>query len=208
MTAPYGGYPIAAAPGARRRSIAPWWVALIILGTGAILAVAWFVIGGLPFSNHAAYGEVPVPGQGQVDLSSGEVWLYFEEEGIFGENDSADMPADLAVTVTGPGGALVISRVSDMLFSTSVNNVGYVPFGRTEVANAGSYDVMTGGSATSAVGPKVTFGEGPWNPFGPPIVGALLIWLPCAVLAVVLILPLRRTPPAPTPTPTPRSTFV
>ena len=214
MNTPYGGaYPAVTAPGARRRSIAPWWVALIILGTGAILALLWFAIGGLPFSDNDAYGQVPVPGQGQVTLPADEVWLYFEEEGIFGENDSADMPADLAVTVAGPGGALIISRVSDMLFSTSINNVGYVPFGRAVPDSPGTYAVTTAGSATSAVAPRVTFGEGPWNPFGPPIVGAIVILLPFVVLAVVLILPLRRRPPAtptptPTPTPTAGSTFV
>jgi hypothetical protein len=167
-------------------------VALIILAIGAVLAFVWFVLGGLPFSNHAAHGQVTVPGQGQVSLPAGDVWLYFEEEGIFGENDSADIPSDLSVTATGPGGALVINRVSDMLFSTSVNNVGYVPFGRVELDSPGAYSVTTAGSATSAVAPKVTFGEGPWNPFGPPIVGSLLIMLPFLVLAVVLLLPLRR----------------
>ena len=203
MTAGYGGgSPMMTVPGARRRSIAPWWVALIVLGIGAILALVWFAIGGLPFSNQSAYGQVPVPGQGQVALPADEVWLYFEEEGISGENDSADMPADLAVTVNGPSGPIVISRVSDMLFSTSVNNVGYVPFGRIELDSAGTYGVMTAGSATSAVAPKVTFGEGPWNPFGPPIVGALILLAPFLVLAVVLLLPLKRTPPAPTPGPT------
>ncbi len=190
MTISFGGFPSAPAP--RRRSIAPWWVSLIIVGAGAILALVWFLMGGLPFSNHVAYGQVPVPGQGQVSLSPGEVWLYFEEEGIFGENDSADMPSDLSVSAAGPGGALVISRVSDMLFASSTNNVGYVPFGRAQVDSAGTYTVTTAGSATSAVAPKVTFGDGPWNPFGPPIVGALLILLPFVVLAVILLLPLRR----------------
>jgi hypothetical protein len=191
MSVSFGGFP--AAPPPRRRSIAPWWVALIILAIGGILALVWFVLGGLPFSNHAAYGQVAVPGQGQVTLPASEVWLYFEEEGIFGENDSADMPGDLSVTASGSGGTLVISRVSDMLFSTSVNNVGYVPFGRVEPDSAGAYAVTTAGSATSAVAPKVTFGEGPWNPFGPPIVGSLLIMVPFVVLAVILLLPLRRS---------------
>ena len=191
MSVSFGGLPQAPIT-PRRRSLAPWWVAPIILGTGAILALVWFIMGGLPFSNHSAYGQVAVPGQGQVSLPAGQVWLYFEEEGIFGENDSADMPADLAVSAVGPGGPLVISRVSDMLFATSVNNVGYVPFGQAELQSPGTYAVTTAASPTSAEAPKVTFGEGPWNPFGPPIVGALVIMLPFVVLAMILLLPLRR----------------
>jgi hypothetical protein len=195
MSVQFGSYPpgFPPAPAPRRRSIAPWWVGLIILGTGAILALVWFIMGGLPFSNHAAYGRVPVPGQGQVALPAGVVWLYFEEEGIFGEDDSADMPSDLSVTANGPSGPLVISRVSDMLFATNVNNVGYVPFGQADVASAGSYAVTTSGSPTSAEAPKVTFGEGPWNPFGPAWVGSLVILAPFAILALILVLPLRRS---------------
>ncbi len=182
------------APLSRRRSIAPWWVALILLGVGAILAGVWFVLGGLPFSNHAAYGRVPVPGAGSVALPAGEVRINFEEDGINGENDSADMPADLVVVVTGATGAVPVERISANLFSSSTDNTGHVPYGKIDSPAAGTYHVTTSASQpTSAVSPRVTFGEPLWNPFGPPVVGALLIVAPFALLALVLLLPLRRT---------------
>ncbi len=177
----------------RRRSIAPWWVALIILGAGLLVAIVWFALGGLPFTNHAAYGRVPVPGSGAVVLPAGDVRISFEEDGIFGEDDSADMPADLAVVVSGPAGAVPMERISANLFSSSTNNTGHVPYGRIDSPGAGSYQVSTTSSVpTSAVSPRVTFGEPPWNPFGPPIVGSILILAPFLVLAVVFVLPLRR----------------
>lgn len=177
----------------RRRSIAPWWVAPILLGVGLLLGAVWFVLGGLPFTNHAAYGRVPVPGTGAVTLPVGTVWVHFEEDGISGESDSADMPSDLLVVVTSSGGSLGIVRLSENLFSSSTNNTGHVPYGRIEVPVAGSYQVTTAADQqTSAVAPRVTFGEPPWNPFGPLIVGALVVFAPFAVLALVLLLPLRR----------------
>jgi hypothetical protein len=178
----------------RRRSLAPSWVAPIVLGVGALLGAAWFMIGGLPFSNHAAYGRVPVPGTGDLTLPAGVVWIHFEEDGISGEDDSADMPTDLQVVVTSAGGALAIERLSESLFSSSTNNTGHVPYGRIEVPAAGSYQVTTAAAQqTSAVTPRVTFGEPPWNPFGPLIVGALVVFAPFAVIALVLLLPLRRS---------------
>ena len=192
MTAPVGVYPTYAPP-ARRRSIAPWWVALIVLGIGATLAVAWFAFGGIPFGNHAAFGSVPVPGSGQLDLPAGAVVISFEEDGIVGEDDSADMPSDLQVVVTGPSGPVVVERVSENLFSVSVGSTGHVPYGRIELATAGTYQVAAYATEqTSAVAPRITFGEPSWNPLGPPIIGALLIMVPFASLALILVLPVRR----------------
>lgn len=168
-------------------------MALIVLGVGLLLGAVWFLLGGLPFSNHAAYGRVAVPGTGVVTLPAGTVWIHFEEDGISGENDSADMPSDLQVVVTSAGGALQISRLSESLFSSSTNNTGHVPYGRIELPEGGRYEVATSAAQpTSAVAPRVTFGEPPWNPFGPLIVGALVVFAPFALLALVLLLPLRR----------------
>jgi len=182
----------------RRRSIAPWWVSLIILGAGALIAAMWVLFGGLPFTNHVAYGSVPVPGAGVVTLPAGTVYISFEEDGIFGEDDSADMPSDLEVLIDATPGlatqpALHVERLSDSLFAMNVNSTGHVPYGRILVATPGSYDVTTSAiEQTSAVSPRVTFGEPPWNPFGPLIVGALIIFTPFVLLALALILPIRR----------------
>jgi len=166
---------------------------MIALSIGATLGAVWFLLGGLPFTNHAAYGRVPVPGGDSVTLPAGIVWIHFEEDGIFGENDSADMPSDLQVSVTSASGAIAVSRLSENLFSMNVNETGHVPYGQIQVSTAGSYQVATtAAQQTSAVSPRVTFGEPPWNPFGAPIVGALVTFAPFALLALVLLLPLRR----------------
>jgi hypothetical protein len=187
-----------------RRSLAPWWVTLIVLSVGVLLGAVWYLLGGLPFTNHAAYGRVAVPGLGTLNLPVGAVWIHFEEDGISGENDSADMPSDLLVVVTSSSGdPLGIARLSENLFSSSTNNTGHVPYGRIEVESAGTYHVTTAAAErTSAVSPRITFGEPPWNPFGPLIVGALVVFAPFALLALVLLLPLRRAPSVPPSRPT------
>lgn len=160
-------------------------------------------MGGLPFTNHAAHGRVAVPGTGVVTLPVGTVWIHFEEDGISGDNDSADMPSDLQVGISSLSGPVSITRLSENLFSMNVNNTGHVPYGQVQVPAAGSYQVTAqAAQQTSAVSPRVTFGEPPWNPFGPLIVGALIVFAPFAVLALILLLPLRRAPQGTTPTPT------
>ena len=103
------------------------------------------------------------------------------------------MPSDLQVVVTGPSGALAIERIPEFMFSSTVNNTGHVPYGRIEPTTAGTYLVTTTASPSSAVAPRVTFGEPPLNPFGPTWLGALIILAPFAIVALILILPLRRS---------------
>jgi len=195
MASPYASYPPPPPVSTRRRrSLAPWWVALLVLGTGTILGLVWFMLGGLPINNASAYGQVALPGTGTLSLPAGSVYVSFEEDGIFGEDDSAEMPSDLQVLVVGPNGPVVISRLSESLFAINVNNTGRVPYGQIDVPVAGVYQVSASANeVTSAVAPRVTFGEPPWNPFGAPIVGALIIVAPFAVLALILLLPLRRS---------------
>ena len=195
MADPYVAHPPPPPASARRRrSIAPWWVALIVLGTGAILGLVWFILGGLPFTNHATYGRVAVPGAGTLALPAATVRISFEEDGVSGENDSADMPSDLVVVVTGAGGDVPVGRLSENLFSSTTGSTGFVPYGEIEVSSAGDYQVTTSANqGTSAVSPRVTFGEPPWNPFGPAWLGALIILAPFALLALILVLPFRRT---------------
>ncbi len=168
-------------------------MAAIVLGIGATLAFVWFILGGLPFTNHATYGRVPVPGAGTLTLPAATIRISFEEDGVSGEDDSADMPSDLLVVVTGSGGDVPVSRLSENLFSSTTGSTGFVPYGEIVAPTAGIYEVTTSASqVTSAVSPRVTFGEPPWNPFGPAWLGALIILAPFAILATILLLPLRR----------------
>ena len=189
-----------------RRSLARWWGAAVPLFIGAILSFVWFVIGGLPFTDHAAYGRVPVPGAAQLSLPEAQVYLSFEEDGV-GSEDSADSPADLVVTVVGPTGASVpIERLSGSLYSINSDGTAREPYGRMDVPAAGTHQVVVDATPGNARAPRVTLGEAPWNPFGPPVVGALVILIPFLVLAVIVWLfvsALTRPRPQPTVPPAP-----
>ncbi len=104
-----------------------------------------------------------MPGAGQLTLPAGQVHLSFEEDGVVGENDSADMPDGLTVTVVSQAaGQIPVERLSSSLFSVSNDNTGHVPYGRLQVPTAGAYQVTTQVTgSSSAVSPRVTFGEPP-----------------------------------------------
>jgi hypothetical protein len=178
-------------------------MSILLLFLGGLAGVIWYAIGGLPFTDPSSHGAVSVPGSTQLSLPAATVWIYFEESGL-GADDKAQVPPGLAVTVRSAGGqTLAIEPLSQQLFSVTVGATGRVPFGRADVKAAGSYTVSTtvaGGTALFSKEPRVTFGEPPWNPFGAPSTGALIVFLPFLVVALLLRLPLRRQMvPAPLP---------
>jgi hypothetical protein len=190
-------------PGIRfegRRRRRPWLAAWIVLAVGLLLAGLWFLLGGLPFSDHDRHGSVSVPGTGEVELPTGDVRVFFQESDLSGD-ESATVPEGVEVTVVGPTGSPVpisktfgtIGGISVGLSSTTIGVVGHTDYGRMAVLTAGAHSVtVTQASATGATDPTITFGEPPLNPFGPPIVGAAIIFAPFVLIAVLLLLIWRR----------------
>jgi hypothetical protein len=76
-----------------------------------------------------------------------------------------------------------------------------------DVPTAGDYTVVVDSADLSGwVDPRVTLGEPPFNPFGPPIVGAALILGVFALIGLALGLLTARRGPAPPDTPYPPQT--
>ena len=160
---------------------------------GLALALAWYFIGGAPFSDHDEHGKVSVPGQEALELPDGEVYLYFEESGLASENDSADAPDDLEVFVgeTRKGERLEVEDVSG-LFSSQTNDTGWEPVGKIELPSAGIYVVAARGDASGSLEPFLTVGNPPWDPFDEPAVGAILLFGFFFLIGVVIFILVGR----------------
>ncbi len=172
----------------RRRPVR-WWLLISLLGVGIVLSVLWFLIEGVPFGDHSRYGSVSVPGSASVRLPAGDVRLFFQESDL-GAEDSASPPDGLEVEITAPDGARVaVESIPSFLFSATTDGVGHVPHGRLDVPSTGEYTVRTDatGDLSDHDDPRVTFGEPPINPFGPPIVGALVVLAPFLVASAAVV---------------------
>jgi hypothetical protein len=167
--------------------------ASIPITTGLILALAWYFIGGAPFTSHDEHGKVSIPGAQALELPAGEVYMYFEESGLASENDSADAPDNLefAVAETKKGEPLEVEDVPS-LFSSQVNSKGWEPIGKVDLPTAGLYIVSAGGDAGASLQPFLTVGNPPWDPFDNPIVGTLVIFLPLFALGAFIFVRLGR----------------
>jgi len=188
-----GGAPNAAA-GSSRSGVGRRVGIIAPTGVAAVLAFSWFIIGGLPFADHDEHGAVAIQGPGdkaqprEVSLEEGDYYLYFEERGL-SDADTVSAPDGLKVTVRdvdagGRNGTPVeVEDVPGFLFSSQVNDVGWEPYGKFE-ANEGTYAVSA--TADPSGFGSVTIGNPPINPFGPPIVGSILIALVGVLLSVLI----------------------
>lgn len=171
-----------------RRSGINGWVIGSVLFVGALLAFLWWLMGGLPFSDHDRYAAIPVPGSQSVELPEGDVRLAYQESGI-PDDDSAEVPEGLEVRVRRPDGSeLRVERISENLFSIKLEDTGHVPYGRLDVPREGTYaiDVELPESSSTRADPLIAVGEPPINPFGAPIVGAIAIFVPFAAVSLLL----------------------
>ena len=197
---------------------ASFWTGPFTWGLGLLvavgLAIAWYVIGGLP-REHDKYGEVHVPGQAVLDLPDGEVRLYFENHATrSGDSTSIDdQPEGLEVGVTPASGGdqLGVDDVPSWLFSSTSGDRGHEPFGKIDVPSEGDYLVVASASgqpggkappgqgpgAASAEppdvddGPAISVGAAAWNPLDSRFLGAVLCGLAVFLVIVLLTLPFR-----------------
>lgn len=161
------------------------WLLLI----GGMISLVWWLMGGYPFTDHDRYAAIPVPGTAVAELPAGDVRIAYQESGI-PDDLSADMPDGMLVrVVAGDGTELPVERISEDLFSIKGGDTGHVAYGKIDVPRAGEYTIQVEipEDASTRAAPIVAVGEPPWNPFGPPIVGAMVVLAPFLFISAVLI---------------------
>jgi hypothetical protein len=131
-------------------------VALPIAGFAA--AIAYLVIGAVSalFDNDK-YGKLDVPAEARIELEQGHVAVYYQERTSLSENESLDVPGDLAIRVTLRGEPI---ELSDERFGSSyeVNDLAGTQVAELDAPEDGAYGVVTSG-AGGRRRPEVTFGE-------------------------------------------------
>jgi hypothetical protein len=131
-------------------------VATIVLSViGFIVAL---VVNAFFLDEYDAYGEVPIPGSGSVELPAGDVTVAFHTVLIGGSGSGLPVPP-LKYGITGPGG--VDAQLSeDYGSTTTVNNDARVRIGYLHVPVGGTYDVELDGNVSAYLNPSLAFGHG------------------------------------------------
>jgi hypothetical protein len=142
-----------------RRIAAPMVAAAIVSLVVAVIGfIVAMVLNAFVLDEYDAYGEVPIPGSGTVQLPAGEVTISFHTL-TTGSGGGLPVPS-LKLRIVPPDGAPEPVVTESPGGTTTVNNDARVRVWVAQVADAGSYQVVTDGDVNGYISPRLAFGHG------------------------------------------------
>lgn len=127
---------------------------LIAGGAGFILMMC---LNAFVLDDYDAYGQVPIPGEGRVDLPAGEVKISFHTL-MVGSSNGFVLPP-LKLSIVPPDGVEDPILTESHSGTTSVNGDTHVRVWTARVPAAGSYQIRTDGPMGGYVNPQLAFGR-------------------------------------------------
>jgi len=129
---------------------------LVIGGVGLI---AMLILNAFVLDKYDAYGEVSIPGSTSLHLPAGEVTVSFHTM-VTGSPSSGFPVPDLKFNVTPPAGVPKPEVTESIGGTTTVNSDTHVQVWVMQIAQEGTYDIVTDGNVNGYINPHLAFGHG------------------------------------------------
>ena len=129
-------------------------VTMVLGGAGFILMMC---LNAFVLDDYDAYGQVPIPGEGRVELPAGDMKISFHTL-MVGSSNGFVLPP-LKLSIIPPEGVADPVLTESHSGTTSVNGDTHVRVWTAQVAAAGSYLVRTDGPMGGYVNPQLAFGR-------------------------------------------------
>lgn len=131
-------------------------VLLGLLGAVSIGGLIVTVVLGITGDKYGAYGEVPIPGSGEVSLPAGEVLVSFHVRGYGGRGLTVPK---LNFDITPPPGGSDPTVTEDLGATISVNDDAHRRVWFMQVPAEGVYRIIAKGDVGGYVQPQLAFGQ-------------------------------------------------
>jgi hypothetical protein len=125
-----------------------------------------------------AYGEVQIPGSGNLYLPAGEVTIDLHAIVIGSPRGGLPVPP-LGVTIGPPDGVAQPVLTENIGSTTTVNNDAHVRVWVAQIPKAGTYNITTDGQVNGFIDPRLAFGHS--SSYG------YLVWVFVATFVVGLV---------------------
>lgn len=131
-------------------------IAMVVGGVGFLVVI---MLNAFVLDAFDAYGQVPIPGSGQVQLPAGEVQISFHTSVTGSPSGSFPIPA-LKLGIDPPAGAPEPVLTENRGTTTTVNSDTHVRIWTAQVPVAGVYGIRTDGEVNGYINPRLAFGHG------------------------------------------------
>ncbi|MBX7431563.1 SHOCT domain-containing protein [Mycobacterium sp. Y57] len=132
--------------------------AILLLVVGVAGFVVTLVLNIFVFDDYDAYGEVPIPGSGRLQLPAGEVTVNFHTAVPGGVNGGFPVPP-LQLGITPPDGVPDPVVTESFGSTTSVNSDVRIRVWVAQIPADGVYDVAVRGDVAGYIHPQLAFGR-------------------------------------------------
>jgi len=129
-------------------------LSLVVGGAGFILMMC---LNAFVLDEYDAYGQVPVPGEGRIELPAGEVNISFHTL-MVGSSNGFVLPP-LKLSIIPPDGVADPVLTENHSGTTSVNGDTHARVWIAQVPTAGTYQIRTDGPMGGYVNPQLAFGH-------------------------------------------------
>lgn len=128
---------------------------MVVGGIGFILVM---VLNAFVLDEFDAYGEVPIPGSGQVQLPAGQAQISFHTAVTGSPSSGFPMPP-LRVSIVPPEGVADPVLTENHGTLTTINSDTHVRIWTAEIPAAGTYQIRTDGQVNGYINPRLAFGK-------------------------------------------------
>ncbi|MBB3603342.1 hypothetical protein FHT40_003003 [Mycolicibacterium sp. BK556] len=140
-------------------------VSRILMASGILMmvvgAVGFFVVmmlNAFVLDEYDAYGEVPIPGTGEVQLPAGQAQISFHTAVTGSPSSGFPLPA-LKLSIIPPEGVADPVLTENHGTLTTVNSDTHIRIWTAEVPEAGTYKIRTDGQVGGYINPRLAFGK-------------------------------------------------
>ena len=142
-------------------------LAVGVAGITAAIAIALLVIEAVGSTRDAnAYGEIPVPGRGSVNLPAGEVIIFYGEHIGLSKDSPLNVPPNLSLRVRTTNGQLLLGSTPYGFDRFKDGDYVRRSVAMLRVPEAGNYEAVSPTRAAGAIQPVISFGRNGTRNFG------------------------------------------
>jgi hypothetical protein len=128
---------------------------MVVGGVGFILVMA---LNAFVLDEFDAYGEVPIPGSGEVQLPAGQAQISFHTS-VTGSPSSGFPLPSLKLSIIPPEGVADPVLTENHGTLTTVNSDSHIRVWTAEIPAAGTYKIRTDGQVNGYINPQIAFGH-------------------------------------------------